>query len=111
MKDIFVLNKWHHHGKKECPGFINVMRGSILGNRFQMENNSHEERHRVVCLYHEWLRKEYKAKGIIYNELNRIADLFEKNINIYFECCCAPKECHGDILKLAIKGIIAKRKK
>ncbi len=106
MPEIIILNKYHNHGRYDLPGFVNIMRGrSVLQNKFEMEDRSENERVRVVREFHEWLRVEYVKREAVFNELLRLAILYKKGVNIYLECCCAPKLCHGDVVKAAIVGL------
>lgn len=112
MPEIIVLNKYHNHGRYDAPGFVNIMRGrSVLQNKFKMNDSSEKERERVIKEFHYWLRAEYAKREVVFNELLRLACLYKKGVNIYLECCCAPKPCHGDIIKKAIIGISNKLEK
>lgn len=106
---IKVINKYKKKAD-DIEGFLveNIMRGSVFGNPFIIRNNSEKERDIVVCKYHEYLRNEYAKKDKIYQELHSLALRVVAGENIALECCCAPKKCHGDIIILAINGIIKK---
>jgi hypothetical protein len=99
---IKVINKYR---KPAIDGIVvNIMRGSILGNPFIMKNSSDSERNRVCELYENWLRNEYRKKAHVFNELHRLAEI-SKHSNLYLECCCKPKRCHGDFVAYAISKI------
>jgi len=98
---ITIANKYH--GAKG----INIMRGSPLGNPFQIDDNNPRES--VIAKYHEWLRNEYLNKqSPAYLELKRLASLVIDGNDITLVCCCHPKSCHGDVIKTAIEGMIKK---
>lgn len=99
---IKVVNKYK---REVCNGVVvNIMRGSVLGNPFVMRNSSDSERNRVCDLYEGWLRSEYKKKASVFKELNRLAELSKKS-DLFLECCCKPKRCHGDFVKYAVEKI------
>jgi hypothetical protein len=101
---IKVVNKYSYKSKGEIE--IDIMRGkSVLGNPFIMRDSSDSERDRVCDLYAEWLRAQYKKKGVVFQELNYIARLVEVGENVVLKCCCKPKRCHGDFIIQAINGI------
>lgn len=49
----------------------------------------------------EWAKKGGKVEA----ELIRLAKL-SKSVDIVLDCWCAPKACHGDMIKLAIELIV-----
>lgn len=112
---IQVVNK-HYHTPTANDFYIG--RGSILGNPFtsikdrktkaQFVCDSREE---SVGKYKEYILEAIKNKNCkICDELNKIykAAIYAKDNNsvIYLVCFCAPKLCHGDIIKEMIDGKI-----
>jgi len=96
---ITIANKYH--GTKG----ISIMRGTPLGNPFPIDESNPREV--VIAKYHEWLRNEYLNKqSPAYIELKRLASLVIDSNDITLVCCCFPKHCHGDVIKLAIEGMI-----
>jgi hypothetical protein len=83
---------------------FNIMRPSILGNPFKMEDES--DREIVVRSFYHYLRKEFTKKEEVFNELKRLTEIVKSGKDLFLVCCCAPKSCHGDIIKNAIEGII-----
>lgn len=102
---IVVINKYKKPSVLEESVVVNIMRGSILGNPFKMNNEN--EREIVINRFASWLRNQYASGGEVKKELHRLAKE-SKNKNIYLECCCAPKACHGDFIKVAIENIAKK---
>jgi len=105
--NITVVNK-KTFKTPEKGKVIDISRPNILGNPFKMEN---EDQRELVCIkFYHYLREEYKKKGQIYDELIRIKDMVKSGKDIYLECWCAPKMCHGDIIKNAILGMLSREK-
>lgn len=107
--EIRVLNRndknLDAYRKNKNMEVINIMRGSIFGNPFPMQNQTDQERERVIEAFRQHLWKHMKACTRIGHEIERLAR-YEKTICLV--CCCAPKKCHGDVIKAAI---LWKRKK
>lgn len=92
---------------------INIMRPSVLGNPFHIgaphpDTGKPTTRDDVVDAYLPELRRLYAQKGAAYAELVRIAVLVRSGQRVTLVCCCAPKRCHGDVIKDAIEKIIAR---
>lgn len=99
---IYIVNKYR---LPYIAGvLINIMRGSPLGNPFEMKDRSQEERDRVCDEYAVYISKKIAEKDTaICRELNRIYVLAKQGKNVYLQCCCAPKRCHGDTIKRIIE--------
>ena len=110
---IYVVNR-HTHTPTDRDVFIG--RPSPLGNPFKLTSKSTrdevlpdgtllDQRSRVINNYALWLANIIKAKhksdALIRNELNRIWKLAQTG-DVYLVCYCAPKACHGDIIKEVI---------
>lgn len=63
------------------------LQASKWGNPFVLENDSEEERHRVLVKYRAWIVEQPEL----------IASLGELR-GLRLGCWCAPKSCHGDVL-------------
>lgn len=96
---ITIANKYHG------ASGINIMRGSVLGNPYEIDKNNRREQ--VVAKYYGWLRDQYASRADVYNELMDLAKRHNASEDIVLVCCCAPKLCHGDIIKKAIESIAA----
>lgn len=71
---------------KNTKADVYIGRGSKWGNPFKMDkNNSRED---VIERYEKWIRGKP-------NLLKDLPELIGKKLG----CFCAPKACHGDILK------------
>jgi hypothetical protein len=86
-------------------GFMEVYVGrpSVLGNPFSMSDES--EREGVVQSFRSYLREQWALKGPVRAELEELAERVRDGECIALQCWCAPKACHGDVIKEAINGI------
>lgn len=97
---ITVVNKY-----KTDENYVYIGRGSVYGNPFKM--NHEKEREKVCGLYREYFYKELETNQIFKTAINL---LINKAINAKYlnlACFCAPKQCHGDIIKEYIDQQIA----
>lgn len=82
-----------------------IGRGSPLGNPFPIDETRGNTRNKVIEQYEVWLRDQIKS-GInkpLLNQLNSIA-----NEAIHTGSCtivrfCAPKRCHGEVIRKVIE--------
>lgn len=95
-----VVNK--HHGQSG----IYIGRGSPLGNPFPIQGA--DTRDIVIAKYEDWLRKQVEQRNpTVLAELERIGDLaLTQGVNL--QCFCAPKRCHGDVIKVVLLEAVAK---
>lgn len=100
---IKVVNKHH-----KTPGEY-IGRGSPLGNPYVVDPNATDPREEAIAKYRLWLIEQImNQNSTIIAELERLAEILlaEKTLNI--QCFCAPKACHGDVIKeVLIKAIAA----
>lgn len=97
--DINVVNKHHPNSSGEYIG-----RGSPLGNPFPLGNFLN--RTQCVDAYKKYICDEITDHNdVIINELKRLHKL-AKDTPLNLVCFCAPKECHGDIIKQILLGEI-----
>lgn len=82
---------------------VYIGRPSILGNPFAMVSEGH--RSTVIRQYREWLRVEYAKKGPVFDALHALAKRVREGEHLALQCWCAPRACHGDVIKDAIEGI------
>ena len=110
---IKVVNKRNHQATSED---YYIGRGSPLGNPFtgtkKIENTKAEfqvnSRKEAIEKYSEWLDERIKSKDVhVRNSLNEIY-LMAKAGNVNLVCYCAPKACHGDIIKRIIEMTLNK---
>jgi hypothetical protein len=77
--------------------------GSPLGNPFKPADPNNED-DRQLCLrnYKTWLWRQMCFETRAAAELQRLATLAQTQ-DIALACWCAPKSCHGEIVKAAIE--------
>lgn len=108
---ITVVNK-----KTHVPTDYDVYigRGSVLGNPYSslpahIETKAEfrcETREESISKFNEYIEKEIKDKNEkICSELNRIWKLAKAG-DINLVCYCAPKSCHGHIIKKIIESVL-----
>lgn len=111
---INVVSKRWYRGE----GGIYIGRPSVLGNPFAAKpSNLATERvstnSEAVVKYRTWLREQWLAGGSVKAELLRLARLYKETGSLTLVCWCKIKPnddipCHGDVIRDAIEGIIAK---
>ena len=81
-----------------------VDRRSVLGNPFAIDANFSRER--SVAAYRRWLWRKIKTRDAAVcrklKELKKLAMAGDLNLL----CHCAPKLCHGDVIKAALEWAI-----
>ena len=73
---------------------------SLLSNPHKMKTR--RDREEVVLQYRQTLWRQINTDEKIRNELKRLARLVRSGTNIELVCWCAPKLCHGHIIRAAI---------
>jgi hypothetical protein len=95
---IFIHNKRNYKGKG-----IYVGRPSVLGNPFRAGRDGTRD-YVVDVLYRNWLWEQIKTNPIVYNELERLAEIARKG-DLHLICWCFPLNCHVNIIKSAIEWL------
>jgi len=90
---ITIKNRRTYRGPGEW-----ICRGrSVLGNPFVMKKES--DRAGVIEKYMEWILDNIRADNEkIHAELDRLYAIAQKQ-ELILICWCAPKPCHGDVIK------------
>lgn len=96
---VYVVNKKQFEGEG-----IYIGRPGILGNPFAIGRDG--DRAEVIRKYRMWLWEQVKARGRVFAELLRIKRMAECG-DVYLICWCAPKACHGDVVKACIDWMSA----
>ena len=84
---------------------IDIGRKSPMGNPEYMRNGSDEEREHVIEFFDNHL-EEVLASNIdspMKIEFYRILNLVKAGHDVQLQCFCAPKKCHGDIIKIKLE--------
>ena len=98
---INIVN--HHHLCFDEAEYIG--RGSPLGNPFSHMSETKAEtqvatREDAIAAYKEYLLEQIqKGNQLIIDELDRLALIAMSKGKLTLRCYCAPKPCHGDIIK------------
>lgn len=85
-----------------------ICRGkSVLGNPFHLVDvNDDVERDKIIKEYKVWLWTHIQNNNpIIMKELERLHKLARDTDELNLICFCAPKPCHGDVVKTCIEWI------
>ncbi len=92
---IRIENKKTYRGEG-----VYIGRPSLLGNPYKIgERGTREE---VIQCYRAWLWQQIKLRGVVYQELERLATR-AKNGDLVLICWCKPANCHGDVIKSAVE--------
>jgi hypothetical protein len=86
---------------------VYIGRPSVLGNPYAMQGE--HTRDKVVREYESWLEAKIANEDpCVIAELTRIAKLALDGTGepVGLVCFCAPKACHGDVLKKVIERAI-----
>jgi uncharacterized protein (DUF488 family) len=100
---IQIVNHYQlHHGDNEYIG-----RGSVLENPYGIKDITEEE---ALSKYEKYLYDELsKGNTKIINELDRLAQIAIKTGTLVLRCYCAPKRCHGEIVKQLLLTAISQQ--
>ena len=111
---ITVYNR-SHEDHTEDPNNYLIMRPSILGNPFthkRLDNTMAvyrvRSREEAVKRYSSWFDLKYSSDRTFRSFVDGIYEKYKAGEQIYFECCCKPKECHGDVIASKLKARLLK---
>jgi len=79
--------------------------GSPLGNPYKLRFEC--DREKILARYEYWLREQLKSDTPARREIERLADYAE---DLVLACWCAPKLCHGNVVKKVIEERLAERR-
>lgn len=104
---ITVINKHDH--KPLQPNTLRVYigrpnakePGACMGNPFEIGKDG--DRNEVIAKYRDWLPHQ---GGLIVTTLNNIRDYMKQGFDVELECYCAPRACHGDVIKERLQPTI-----
>ena len=115
LPEIKIVNH-HHLSKEDYEGTEYIGRGSPLGNPFShMENTKAktkvETREQAIEAYARWMLEQIQAGNqIVIDEMDRLAHIAMSTGKLTLRCYCAPKSCHGDVIKQVLLEAIAQHK-
>lgn len=94
LPEIKIVN--HYHLCFEENEYIG--RGSPLGNPFKITYEMPRED--AIKAYAKWLLEQIQAGNQeVIGELDRLAGIAMEKGKLILRCYCAPKPCHGDVIK------------
>ena len=118
MGKIFVYN-CHNEDKTSYPNNFYIGRGSPLGNPFtfgavksNLAKLQLKTREDAIKAYKLYFREMYGKDDEITKAFDEIYEHYKNGEDIYLQCFCKPKACHGDVIaeELQRKLIMEKRK-
>lgn len=84
-------------GRKEY-GAVYIGRPSVLGNPFVLSNES--QRAAVIAKYKAYFDKKIEARDPEFMKvLDALVDHSRMGMDVVLGCFCAPRACHGDVIK------------
>lgn len=107
LGQITVANLYHYNldlTEGEYIGRENLAHGigrSPLANPFSVKQCGEA----AYAKFKAHLWADIKAKGEMYQELLRLRDFYLRGLEFRLLCWCAPKKCHGEIVKAAIEWL------
>ena len=76
----------------------------VLGNRYVLQDfRDAVQRDAVISAYKRDLQKDVEHKGVMFQEIQRLASRAAGGERIALCCWCAPRRCHADLLAEIIK--------
>lgn len=105
VNELRVVNKYH--GEWPTRRYVYIGRPSPLGNPHVM--GGERTREEAIYLFKEDLQAKMAAGDeAVLNELERIGAMVmdDSGEPVCLVCFCAPKACHGDVIKKVIEEAI-----
>lgn len=110
MPTLRIINRNNpYHLKSVIEGgfeVIDVTRPGPLGNPYPLTNES--ERAEAIRLYERWLWNQIHSDTPQLAEIKRIIKALREGGKVALSCVCAPRACHAEIVKKAVKWVIAR---
>ena len=105
---INVVNKYKHTPTEDD---IYIGRGSVFGNPYSHMDGTKglyrvATREEAIEKYREWFENERRNNVVLYNALNQMRCAHADGRDINLVCSCAPKPCHGDVIKEYFEDIM-----
>lgn len=109
LEDNIVVVSARQTGTPTPPGFteVKISRPSVLANPYRMKNPLETERRKVIKEFKKFLTKEeqWKEASPVREEILSLAARLKGGEKIALKCWCAPKKCHGDVIRDAVLSI------
>lgn len=84
--------------------------GSALANPYKLQNpRNDDERAKVIAQYRQWLWSKIQCgDSAVMAELNTLRHQAIAG-DIHLLCFCAPRQCHGDVVKACLIWMISQK--
>jgi hypothetical protein len=100
MGNISIVNQ--QHGARTG---VYVGRPTVLGNPYRVEELGREQ---AVARYRVWLRQQWQLGGAPRAQLLALARQYKAAGQLVLSCWCAPRQCHAEVIRDAVLGIVQK---
>jgi hypothetical protein len=95
---IRIVNKHH-----DTSAGVYVGRPTLLGNPYRVQRDA---RAQAVERYRIWLRQQWQIGGAVKEALLELARVYRERDELTLICWCAPQQCHAEVIREAVLGIV-----
>ena len=113
---IFVYNS-HAEDHTSNPNNFYIARGSPLGNPFTyngvrsiFKTFTFKTREQAIDAYDKYFDKMYGTDEVFTKAFDEIYEHYKKGEDIYLQCFCKPRACHGDVIADRLQRRLIKEK-
>ena len=113
---IIVYNRTKED-HSSSPNNFPIYRPSILGNPYTdiKERNTKAQyvvrnRDEAIDCYSDYYDVMYGSNLEFTREIDEIYEKYKAGQDVYLECYCAPKKCHGDVIAEKLRKRLIKEK-
>lgn len=113
---IIVYNRTREDHSNN-PNNFPIFRPSILGNPYTeiKDRNTKamyvvKDREEAIRRYSDYFDIMYGSNEAFTKAVDKIYEKYKKGEDVYLECYCAPKPCHGDIIVEKLRKRLIKEK-
>lgn len=92
---------------RAMPGIGGYTEASELGNPFRPGDATPEAREACIARYAGWLAERFHPETAQWRELGKILGYALERNGIALGCWCAPKSCHGSVVRAAVLQMYA----
>ncbi|AFC22386.1 hypothetical protein F353_gp04 [Vibrio phage CP-T1] len=84
--------------------YIRIDRLSIFGNPHHL--HFEKDRTDVISKYETWFIEQINTNGLFKTLVEDMVNDVRKGVSINLMCHCAPKPCHGDVIKRYMESLL-----
>ena len=113
---IIVYNR-NREDHSNNPNNFPIFRPSILGNPYTeiKDRNTKamyvvKDREEAIRRYSDYFDIMYGSNEAFTKAVDKIYEKYKKGEDVYLECYCAPKPCHGDVIAEKLRKRLIKEK-